>query len=42
MYEFEPVADAPIAPAGKVALYVFTVPIDIVLLPFALIGGLFG
>ena len=36
------VADAPIAPAGKVALYVFTVPIDLVLLPFAAIGGLFG
>jgi hypothetical protein len=36
------VADAPIAPAGKVALYVLTVPVDIVLLPFALIGGLFG
>jgi len=36
------VADAAIAPAGKVPLYLFTVPIDLVLLPFALIGGLFG
>ena len=35
------VADAPIHPAGQVALYVFTVPLDIALLPFALIGGLF-
>lgn len=36
------VADSTIAPAGQVPLYVLTVPLDIVLLPFALIGGLFG
>lgn len=36
------VAESPIHPAGKVALYVFSVPIDLVLLPFAAIGGLFG
>ena len=36
------VADAPIASAGKVALYVLTLPLDIALLPFALLGGLFG
>ncbi len=36
------VADSTIAPAGQVPLYVLTVPIDIALLPFALIGGLFG
>ena len=35
------VADSAIAPAGKVPLYVFTIPLDIVLLPFALIGGFF-
>jgi len=35
------VADAPIAPAGKVVLYVLTLPLDIALLPFALLGGLF-
>lgn len=36
------VADAPIAPAGQVALYVLTLPLDIAFLPFALLGGLFG
>jgi hypothetical protein len=36
------VADSNIAPAGQVPLYVLTVPLDIALLPFALIGGLFG
>ena len=36
------VRDAAIAPAGKVPLYVLTIPLDIALLPFALIGGLFG
>ena len=35
------VADAPIAPAGKLPLYLFTIPLDLVLLPFALIGGFF-
>ena len=36
------VSDAPIAPAGKLPLYVLTIPLDLVLLPFALIGGFFG
>jgi hypothetical protein len=36
------VADSTIHPAGKVPLYLLTVPLDIVLLPFALIGGFFG
>ena len=35
------VADSAIAPAGKVPLYVFTIPLDIALLPFAFIGGFF-
>jgi len=35
------VSDSAIAPAGKVPLYVFTIPLDIALLPFALIGGFF-
>ncbi len=36
------VASGAITPAGKVALYVLTVPLDLVFLPFALVGGLFG
>ncbi len=36
------VAGSTIAPAGKVPLFVLTVPLDIAFLPFALIGGLFG
>lgn len=36
------VRDAAISPAGKVPLYVLTIPLDIALLPFALIGGFFG
>lgn len=36
------VADSTIAPAGKVPLFFLTVPLDIVFLPFAAIGGLFG
>jgi hypothetical protein len=35
------VADSTIVPAGKVPLYVLTIPVDIAFLPFALIGGLF-
>lgn len=35
-------ADSTIAPAGKAPLFLFTVPIDLVLLPFAVIGGFFG
>ena len=36
------VASSPMSPAGKVPLFVLTVPLDIVCLPFAVIGGLFG
>lgn len=36
------VAGSTMAPAGKVPLFVLTVPLDIVFLPFAVIGGLFG
>jgi hypothetical protein len=36
------VAGSTIAPAGKAPLFVLTVPLDIVCLPFTLIGGLFG
>jgi len=36
------VANSTIAPAGKVPLFVLTVPLDIVCLPFAAIGGFFG
>jgi hypothetical protein len=36
------VANSTMAPAGKAPLFVLTVPLDIVCLPFALIGGLFG
>lgn len=31
-----------IVPAGKAPLFLFTIPLDIVLLPFAAIGGFFG
>ncbi|MBK7951415.1 MAG: hypothetical protein IPK00_22295 [Deltaproteobacteria bacterium] len=31
-----------IVPAGKAPLFLFTVPLDIAFLPFALIGGFFG
>jgi hypothetical protein len=36
------VAESTIHPAGKVPLFLLTVPLDTVLLPFAAIGGLFG
>lgn len=36
------VAESTIHPAGKVPLFVLTVPLDLVFLPFAAIGGLFG
>ena len=36
------VANSTMAPAGKAPLFVLTVPLDIVCLPFTLIGGLFG
>lgn len=36
------VADSTMVPAAKVPLYVLTVPLDIVLLPIAAIGGMFG
>lgn len=36
------VVNSTIVPAGKVPLFVLTVPLDIVLLPFAAIGGFFG
>ena len=36
------VADSTIAPVGKAPLFLLTVPLDIVLLPFTIIGGLFG
>lgn len=36
------VADSTLVPAAKVPLYLLTVPLDIVLLPFAAIGGMFG
>ena len=35
-------ANSTIAPAGKAPLFIFTIPLDIVTLPFTLIGGLFG
>lgn len=35
-------ADSTIHPAGKAPLYLLTVPVDIILLPATLIGGLFG
>jgi hypothetical protein len=36
------VAGSTMVPAAKVPLFVLTVPLDIVFLPFAAIGGLFG
>lgn len=36
------VAETTIHPAGKAPLYVLTIPLDIALLPFTLIGGFFG
>jgi hypothetical protein len=36
------VAESTIHPAGKVPLFVLTVPLDLLFLPFAAIGGLFG
>ena len=35
-------ANSTIAPAGKAPLFLFTIPLDIVLLPFTIIGGFFG
>lgn len=35
-------AASTIAPAGKAPLFLLTVPLDIVLLPFTIIGGFFG
>lgn len=34
--------DSPMHAAAKAPLFIFTVPLDIVLLPFAAIGGIFG
>lgn len=36
------VADSTLHPAAKAPMYLFTVPLDIVLLPATLIGGFFG
>lgn len=36
------VADSTMVPAAKAPLYVLTVPLDLVLLPFTAIGGMFG
>jgi len=36
------VRDSSVPPAGKVFLFIPAVPVDIVLLPFAAIAGLFG
>ncbi len=35
-------ARSTIVPAAKVPLFLFTIPLDIALLPFAAIGGFFG
>lgn len=35
-------AESTIHPAGKAPLFVLTVPLDILFLPFTAIGGLFG
>ncbi|MFO0691551.1 MAG: hypothetical protein U0900_22835 [Myxococcota bacterium] len=35
-------ARSTIVPAAKAPLFLFTVPLDVVFLPFALIGGFFG
>jgi len=36
------VSDSTLHPAAKAPMYLFTIPLDIVLLPATLIGGLFG
>lgn len=36
------VAESTMHPAAKVPLFALTVPLDLVLLPFAALGGLFG
>jgi hypothetical protein len=36
------VANSTMVPAAKAPLFLFTVPLDLVLLPFEAIGGLFG
>ena len=36
------VADSTMVPAAKVPLYVLTVPLDLVFLPIAAFGGMFG
>ena len=36
------VAESTMVPAAKVSLYLLTIPFDIVVLPVAAIGGLFG
>ena len=36
------VADSTMVPAAKAPLFLLTVPLDLVLLPFAAIGGFFG
>jgi len=36
------VAGSTMVPAAKAPLFILTVPLDIVILPFAAIGGLFG
>ncbi len=36
------VADSAMMPVAKAPLFLLTVPLDIVLLPFAVIGGFFG
>jgi hypothetical protein len=36
------VANSTMVPVAKVSLYVLTIPFDLVLLPIAAIGGLFG
>jgi hypothetical protein len=36
------VSNSTLVPAAKAPLYLLTVPVDLVLLPFAAIGGLFG
>ena len=33
--------DSPMHAAAKVPLFIFTIPLDVVLLPFAALGGLF-
>ena len=35
------VSDTTLHPAGKLPLFILTVPLDLVLLPFAAVGGLF-